>query len=195
MTPYEIRSGSDDQQAAVETRLAGLDLVSPAVRRKIVTGWVSSWASSPYATLDDVPYSTLAPDLPLMRHVAEVTRTGIVLARQAIEEWGDKIEWDVMIPILTLHDVDKPLMFKRENNAVAYSDLARELPHGVVGAMLLKELGFPHVVVSTVATHASNAPFHGRNLEAYILHYADFFATDRACIRSGSTPFYQRHWK
>jgi hypothetical protein len=30
--------------------------------------------------------------------------------------------------------------------------------------MMLKELGFPHTVVSTVATHATNAPFHGRNL-------------------------------
>ena len=63
------------------------------------------------------------------------------------------------------------------------------------GAMLLKELGFPHLVVSTVATHASNAPFHGSSFEAYVLHYADFFATDHACMREGVTPFYQRHWR
>ena len=76
---------------------------------------------------------------------------------------------------------------------MSYSQLSYELPHGVIGAMLLKELGFPHSVVSTVATHATNAPFHGRNFEAYILHYADMFAADHAFIQAGKIPFYQRH--
>ncbi len=195
MTPYELQPGTANQRHAVANWLAGLDLVSPPVREQIVTGWVSAWASSPYSALEDMPYSTLAPDFPLMQHVNEVTRTGIDLARRAAQEWNDEIDWDIMVSILTMHDVDKPLMFVRKDNAVTYSALAKELPHGVVGAMLIKELGFPHTVVSTVATHASNAPFHGRNVEAYILHYADFFATDRACMREGATPFYQRHWR
>jgi hypothetical protein len=33
-------------------------------------------------------------------------------------------------------------------------------------AMLLKELGFDHTIVSTVSLHAGNSPFHGRNHEA-----------------------------
>ncbi len=194
-TPYEVRQGMASQRQAVADRLAGLDLLSPSIREQVLTAWVSAWSSSPYAALEDMPYSTLAPNLTLMQHVNEVTRTGIELARRAIAEWQDPIDWNTMVSILVLHDIDKPLMFERRDGAVAYTPLARELPHGVVGAMLLKELGFPHVVVSTVATHASNAPFHGRNVEAYILHYADFFATDRACMREGTTPFYQRHWR
>lgn len=195
MSPYEIQSGSPAQRAKVEGWLAGLELASAPVRERIVTAWVSSWLASPYGALEEMPYSTLAPEFPLMQHVNEVTRTGIDLARRAQAEWGDAVDWDEMIAILALHDVDKPLMFVRENGVVAHSRLARELPHGVVGAMIVRDLGFPHVVVSTVATHASNAPFHGRNIEAYILHYADFFATDRACMREGTTPFYQRHWR
>ena len=195
MSSYEIQPGSSNQRRAVEDWLAGLDLVSPEVRERIITGWVTSWAASPYENLEDMPYSTLAPGFQLMRHVNEVTRTGVDLAHRAIKEWGDEIDWDVMVSILTMHDVDKPLMYVRENGGVTYSKLSKELPHGVVGAMILKDLGFPHYVISTVATHASNAPFHGKNLEAYILHYADFFATDRACMREGTTPFYQRHWR
>lgn len=60
---------------------------------------------------------------------------------------------------------------------VSYSRLSHELPHDVVGATLLKELGFDHTVVSAVPTHAGNAPFHGRNFRLDVPHHADCFAT------------------
>ncbi len=195
MSGYTIDRTSNSRRQAVEEWLWGLDLVSPEVREKIVTAWVSTWSSSPYQELSDMPFSPSAPDYRLEWHVNDVTRTGVDLAKRAAADWGAKIDWDVMMSILILHDVDKPLMYTREADGVGYSQLSRELPHGVVGAMLLKELGFPHAVVSTVATHAGNAPFHGSNLEAYVLHYGDYFAADRAMFLAGKTPFYQKHAK
>ena len=195
MSGYTIDRASNSRRKAVEEWLWGLDLVSSEVREKIVTAWVSSWSSSPYAELSEMPFSPSAPDYRLEWHVNDVTRTGVDLAKRAAADWGAKIDWDVMMSILILHDVDKPLMYTHESDGVGYSQLSRELPHGVVGAMLLKELGFPHVVVSTVATHAGNAPFHGSNLEAYVLHYGDYFAADRAMFLAGKTPFYQKHAK
>ena len=73
-----------------------------------------------------------------------------------------------------------------------HTPLCHELPHGVIGAMLLTELGFAHTVVSTVAAHATNTPLHGRNLEAHVLHYADLFAADHAFRTIGGTPLYLR---
>lgn len=195
MSGYTIDRASNSRRKAVEEWLWGLDLVSSEVREKIVTAWVSSWSSSPYAELSEMPFSPSAPDYRLEWHVNDVTRTGVDLAKRAAADWGAKIDWDVMMSILILHDVDKPLMYTREAGGVGYSQLSRELPHGVVGAMLLKDLGFPHIVVSTVATHAGNAPFHGSNLEAYVLHYGDYFAADRAMFLAGKTPFYQKHAK
>ena len=195
MSGYTIDRSSNSRRQAVEEWLWGLDLVSPNVREKIVTAWVSSWSSSPYQDLSEMPFSPSAPDYRLEWHVNDVTRTGVDLAKRAAADWGAKIDWDVMMSILILHDVDKPLMYTRENGEVGYSQLSKELPHGVVGAMLLKELGFPHSVVATVATHAGNAPFHGSNLEAYVLHYGDYFAADRAMFLAGKTPFYQKHAK
>lgn len=193
MSGYTIDRASNSRRQAVEEWLWGLDLVSPQVRENIVTAWVSTWSSSPYQELAEMPFSPSAPEYRLEWHVNDVTRTGVDLARRAAADWGAKIDWDVLMSILILHDVDKPLMYSRENNQVGYSTLSRELPHGVVGAMLLKELGFPHAVVSTVATHAGNAPFHGSNFEAYVLHYGDYFAADRAMFLAGKTPFYQKH--
>lgn len=86
-------------------------------------------------------------------------------------------------------------MFERKEGRVIYASLAHRMAHGVVGAMLLHDLAFPGIVVDTVSTHAANSPFHGSNVEAYILHYADFFSADHAIMNDGGQPFYQKHWQ
>jgi hypothetical protein len=191
MTPYTIDRTANLRRTLVAEWLDGLDLVSPDLRDMIVTAWVSSWSSSPYENLSDMPFAPVA-DYPLERHVNEVTRAGLDLARRAATDWGTPIDNDILVPILILHDVDKPLMYVRESGTVGYSQLSRELPHGVVGAMLLKELGFSHPVVSAVATHAGYSPFHAETFEGYVLHYADYFAADHAMRVCNKPPFYQK---
>ena len=195
---YTIDHGSNSRRKAVEDWLFGLDLVTPELRDKIVTAWVTTWSSSPYTELQEMPYSPGAPHYRLEWHVNDVTRNGVDLARRAAADWGKPLDMNILIPILTLHDVDKPLMYVRESaDKVKYSQLYHELQHGVAGAMLLKELGFDHTVVSTVALHAGNSSYHGRNHEAYVLHYADYFATDHAIMLEGpdKEPYYQKHWR
>ncbi|GGG27392.1 hypothetical protein GCM10010964_14180 [Caldovatus sediminis] len=193
-SPYTIDRASNSRRKAVEEWLWGLDLVSPEVRDRIVTAWVSAWSSSPYEDLAEMPFQAGPPFYPLAEHVNEVTRAGVDLARRAAADWGVSIDWDTMVSILVLHDVDKPLLYRRDagEDGQGHSRLFHELPHGVVGAMLLKDLGFPHRVVSTVATHATNAPFHGNTVEAHVLHYADLFAADHAMRVMGKTPIYLR---
>lgn len=196
--PYTIDRSSNSRRKAVEDWLFGLDLVSPDLREKIVTAWVTTWSSSPYAELADIPYSPGAPHYRLEWHVNDVTRNGLDLAKRAEADWGKRLDVDILVPILILHDVDKPLMYVRQDaHNVKYSTLYHELQHGVAGAMLLKELGFDHTIVSTVALHAGNSPYHGRNHEAYVLHYADYFATDHAIMQEPGEhePYYQKHWR
>ena len=95
-------------------------------------------------------------------HVNEVTRAGVDLAKRAKADWRIDLANEVLVPILILHDVDKPLMYVREGGEVVGSTLSKEIPHGVVGAMLLKELGFSHEIVSVVATHSPKMPFRNR---------------------------------
>lgn len=162
------------------------------MRDNIVTAWVSAWASSQHERLEDMPFTQGNAFYPLMQHVNEVTRAGVDLARRAAADWGKPLDMDKLVSILILHDVDKPLLYVREGENLVPTPLYRELPHGVVGAMLLKELGFPHEVVSVVATHATNAPFHASTHEAHVLHYADLFAADHAMLEMGRQPFYQK---
>ena len=62
--PYTIDHGSNSRRKAVEEWLFGLDLVTPDLREKIVTAWVSTWSSSPYADLSEMPYSPGGAALP-----------------------------------------------------------------------------------------------------------------------------------
>ncbi len=187
---YTITEGSQAARAAIAEGLAGLDGVSAPVREKIVTAWLSAMTSSPYARLDEVPWDVMLPSYRLIDHVNEVTRIGQAFARTAEQEWGRKSDPDTLLSILILHDVDKPLLLARQGETVVYSKLASEIPHGVVGGMMLKELGFPHHVVSTVTTHSPRMPFPGRSFEAYVLFYADMFACDNALLGGGKRPLY-----
>lgn len=192
MSPYVIDKTSNARRKAVEECLFGLDLLAPETRDRVVTAWVSTWSSSPYERLEDMPWSAGA-DYPLMHHVNEVTRAGVDLAKRAKADWNVDLANELLVPILILHDVDKPLMYVRENGAVVGSTLSKEIPHGVVGAMLLKELGFSHEIISVVATHSPKMPFRNRGYAAYVLHYADMFSADHVMMVLGKEQFLQKH--
>lgn len=190
---YRVTQGSNAQRAAVHDWLAGLDALPPETADRVVTAWVTSWTSSEWAELGQIPFSAKAPGYPLARHVNEVTRAGQALIPRAEADWGVTLDPAIILPILILHDVDKPLLAARDaDGKVVKSSLAGRMPHGVIGAMLLRELGFDQRVVETVATHATDAPFHNDSAEAHVLHYADLFAADHALRAQGLVPFYRR---
>lgn len=193
MYPYQIHDAPGVQRAAVRNWLHGLDLVMPQTQEKIITAWQSTWTCSSYAEIGDMPWDYVDFEYALANHVNEVTRAGLVLANHVEAEWDVRLDLELLVPILILHDVDKPLMFERKGRKVERTALYHEIPHGVVGGMLLKELDFPHLVVSTVTTHSPRMPFPGRSREAYILHYADYICCDNAMMRAGKTPFYFFH--
>jgi len=190
--PYTIDRTSNWRRQAVAEKVWGLDLVSPGLREDVITAWVTTWAASPYERLEDMPW-TEGIDYPLLAHVNEVTRAGVDLAARARSDWGNDVPRDTLVPILILHDVDKPLMYERRDGKVVRSKLADEIPHGVVGGMLLKELGFSHEIIATVTTHSPKMPFRNRNLAAYVLHHADMFSADHALMAMGHTPTYVKH--
>lgn len=191
MPIYTIERESRYHRRELEQRLYGLDLISADLREKTVVAWMTAWTSSTYKELDDFPWGVMHPTYRLIDHVNEVTRLGIDFAQSAKTIWKTDIPPDILIPTLILHDVDKPLLSTRRGDGeYVRSQLASELPHGIVGAMLLRELGFEDRVVNAVAMHSPLMPFHGKTQEAYVLHYADHFACDNAFLRDGLTPLY-----
>jgi len=73
---FTLTEGSGNQRAAMRAWLAGMDAVTAETAESIITAWVTTWTSSSYAALEDIPFSAHAPGYPLARHVNEVTLAG-----------------------------------------------------------------------------------------------------------------------
>ncbi len=188
---YTIQQGCSEEREWVREKLLGLNRLPSDDQEKVITAWVSAWKSSNYASLEDMPGFSFSL-YPLLDHVNDVVHFGISMAEEATKRWGVTVDWDYLIQIFLLHDIDKPLLLNRDGDKIVKSPFASQIQHGVLGALLLNEIGFSEQVVGTVATHATNSPFHGSSTEAYILHYVDLFCVDRAVILEGQTPYYQK---
>lgn len=192
MSFYDLAPATAEHEAAVRRALVGFDLVSRDLAGRIAQAWAVAWANSTFGRFDAIPTSPSLPDVPLVSHVNAVTTAALALASVSRDTWGIAVDGEIVVASAMLHDVDKPLLFEADRGRIRRSTVAGHLPHGVLGAMILKDLGLPDLVVSIVATHATDAPFHGDTAEARVLHYADMFAIDSALAEAGRQPFYLR---
>ncbi|MEY4099053.1 MAG: hypothetical protein RL300_224 [Pseudomonadota bacterium] len=191
--PYAVETGTVEQRQAVADWLAGLDQLSPEVREKVITAWVTVLCWSDFDTIEEVPYYPGVPGYRLADHVNDVTEHGMAMSETAAKRWGDKIDANILVSCLILHDVDKPLLFTKVDGKEGYTPITRQIPHGVLGGMLLKDIGFPLEVVATVTTHAGNMPFHAETVSSWVLHYADYFCADKVFLLKGAKPMFQRY--
>lgn len=190
---YTVRAGEPWQRQEVLRAMPRLAELGAPLREQAVSAWVSAWLASTHNTLEEMPYSLQAPDYRLLDHTNEVADAGILLADYSREQWGISLEQDVLLASLLLHDIDKALLYTRVDGTVIADPSRACLPHGVLGAMLLKEAGLADKVVTLVGTHATTSPVKTADPEAWILHYADLFACDHAFrLAPGTLPFFQR---
>jgi hypothetical protein len=191
-TPYVIQTGNPEQRKAVADWLVGLEHLNGTERERVITAWVSVMCSSRFTQIEDVPFYPKAAGYRLWDHVNDVTSNGILLARSAKERWGYDLDQSNLVCSLILHDIDKPIIYSKTPEGVeGFTKWSKQIPHGVIGGMLLKELQFPMDVVSVVTTHAGNMPFHADHPISWVLHYADYFSADHACLSTGNKPFFQ----
>jgi putative nucleotidyltransferase with HDIG domain len=190
---YTILPGTPQQRQEVLRAMPRLAELGAPLREHATTAWVSAWLSSTHDSLESMPYSLQAPDYRLLDHTNEVADAGILLADYAHARWGVALDQDILLAALLLHDIDKALLYTRVDTDVVPDPSRAGLPHGVLGAMLLKEAGLPDHVVALVATHTTTSPVRTDGPEAWILHYADLFACDHAFrLAAGTVPFFQR---
>jgi HD superfamily phosphohydrolase YqeK len=189
MAFYQINRGTQAQRDEIRRRLPGLEELSPDIREKVITAWVTAWQNSTFESLDEVPHHC-------MDHVAEVIRFGMAFAMLAVEQWGEQwnkqLDRQELIQALILHDLDKPMLYAKNNKPFEYSVVATQVPHGVLAAMILNELGFSDNVVSAVATHSPQSPLQPSTALSYVLHYADLFSADHRNLEEGTQAHYQK---
>ena len=163
------------------------DLDDEPLRAAVIATWAASIAASPYDDLRDVPQSPVIVDRPLFLHIGEVND----LARSFVDfavALDLPIDRDVTLAAAILHDVDKPLIYRRSAlGEFGYEPGTTLKDHGRLGADLALAHGVPTPIAEMVRIHSQFASTGlPETPEGTALHYADALANDMAAVQFGA---------
>jgi putative nucleotidyltransferase with HDIG domain len=171
------------------TFLPGLSsLQSSELRRQVTDTWTGAWELSGLGDrIHDVPFTSTAPDEPLIVHVNRVVEVAGALEAYAAGAGFPAIDHDVLIGSCLLHDVDKVCLLQpAEGGGWEPTRWSRRYQHGHLGAMLCRDHGVPEEIVHLVATHTTQSCVVPEPFEGVVLHYADLFVADAALYAAGA---------
>lgn len=191
MRSYDVISPSAAQREEILVCLPQIAALGPELREQALSAWATVIAASSFDTLAQVPFSH-GSDETLVAHTSDVIAAGQALGQVARDRWQWVIDDEKLLAVLLLHDLDKPLLMSREGGRDMDTAVSKRIPHGVLGALILNELGVDEDIIAAVATHATHAPLRGPDREVLILHYADLFAADKMLLATDRVPFFQR---
>lgn len=112
-----------------------------------------------------------------VEHVVSTTEIALTLCRVAKKVYYGKVDQDLVIAGVILHDVFKPLEYTtREDGTTGLTPLAERLDHLTLIVAELIKRGFPLDLVHIAASHMGwqNSPIGPRTVEALIVHLADY---------------------
>ncbi|MEB3031816.1 HD domain-containing protein [[Mycobacterium] nativiensis] len=189
---YHQHTPTDVQRREILDALPQIEKLPADLQELTITAWACSWLSSPYQRFLEIPMAIPAPDYSLIRHIGDTATAGLALMDIATQRLGRAPDHDTTLAAMLLHDLDSSLIYDRVGDGLDYNKVGRMIQHGVLGAMILRDLDAPDDIVSLVATHALSSPFHPETPEAWVLSYADLFCADHALMKNGSNPIYRR---
>jgi len=112
----------------------------------------------------------------LVEHVVSATNIALELCDTIKNVYGGKVNKDLVVAGVVLHDVFKPLTYvERENGTYGTTVIAERLDHLTLGVAELIRRGFPLNLVHIVDAHMGwqHGPIGPRTAEALVVHLAD----------------------
>jgi len=112
----------------------------------------------------------------LVEHIASATDIALALCDTIKRVYGGKVNKDLVVAGVVLHDIFKPLTYvERENGTYGIAPIAERLDHLTLGVAELIRRGFPLNLVHIVDAHMGwqHGPIGPRTVEALVVHLAD----------------------
>jgi 7,8-dihydroneopterin 2',3'-cyclic phosphate phosphodiesterase len=166
-----------------------LERILKRIKDETLRGKVAEILENPTIRIGDEAFSGLAlEDSPaalwqhhtysggLIEHIEATTEIAITLCRVIEKVYKGKVDRDVVLAGVLLHDVFKPLTYAlQENGSVGSSPLGEKLDHLSLVVSELIRRNFPLEVVHTVcAHHGEYGPMKPKTLEALVCFLADY---------------------
>lgn len=153
------------------------------LRRKI-----SEIVENPKIEIDQRVYSGLATETSpaslsrhhsypkgLVEHLEASAEIALTLCANVETVYGGKVNRDLVLAGILLHDILKPITYDREEGNYLISPLGERLDHLTLIASELIRKGFPLDLIHIVCAHhgGRSGPMWPRTVEALICHLAD----------------------
>jgi putative nucleotidyltransferase with HDIG domain len=150
------------------------------LKTKVLDCWVYAIENSVLTPedLEVIPFSLLIKDcnVTFMNHKRTCVQLSVDIAKRMEENFGDeiKIDMDLLIAGAILIDVGKLLEYDKVDGKLTTSKAGKLLRHPFSGVAIADRFGLPSEVQHIIAYHAKEGDLAKRNVEAIIVHHADF---------------------
>jgi len=165
-----------------------LETLTKKIRNKQLREKVIELLENPTFKADGKSFSGLALDVSpaglshhhcypggFLEHTISTAKIALAICDSVEKVYRGKVNRDLVIAGILLHDIFKPLMYvAREDRSYASSPLAEYLDHLSLAISELTRRGFPLELVHIVSAHHGDyGPIKPRTIEALICHLAD----------------------
>ena len=150
------------------------------LKTKVLECWVYAIENSVLSPedLEVIPFSLLIKDcnVTFMNHKRTAVQLSVDIAKKMKENFGDeiRIDMDLLIAGAILIDVGKLLEYDKVDGKLTTSKAGKLLRHPFSGVAIADRFGLPPEVQHIIAYHAKEGDLAKRNVEAIIVHHADF---------------------
>jgi len=150
------------------------------LKTKVLDCWVYAIENSVLTPedLEVIPFSLLIKDcnVTFMNHKRTCVQLSVDIAKKMKENFGDeiKIDMDLLIAGAILIDVGKLLEYDKVDGKLTTSKAGKLLRHPFSGVAVADRFDLPPEVQHIIAYHAKEGDLAKRNVEAIIVHHADF---------------------
>jgi putative nucleotidyltransferase with HDIG domain len=150
------------------------------LKQKVLDCWVYAIENSVLSPedLEVIPFSLLIKDckVTFMNHKRTCVQLSVDIAKRMKKNFGDEIQidMDLLIAGAILIDVGKLLEYDKVDGKLTTSKAGKLLRHPFSGVALADRFNLPPEVLHIIAYHAMEGDLAKRNVEAIIVHHADF---------------------
>ena len=150
------------------------------LRERVLNCWIYAIENS-VLTVEDlevIPFSLLIKDcnVTFMNHKRTAVQLSLNIAKKMKENFGDEIQidMDLLIAGAILIDVGKLIEYDKVDGKLTTSKAGKLLRHPFSGVAIADRFGLPPEVQHIIAYHSKEGDLVKRNVEAIIVHHADF---------------------
>jgi putative nucleotidyltransferase with HDIG domain len=176
-----------DRDYVVRLFPALVKIKDEGVRDRVIQTWMHAWRHSNFLRIEDVhQYEPARGHISYTNvdHTNQVCQSCEKMAAIATEILNLDLNVDYLLAGALLHDVDKMMIFDAKTGG--FTEMGRQYPHAVAGAVLARAEGLPEEVAHIIEAHSTKfSLFPPKSIEALIVRHADLVVANAVYMAQG----------